>query len=91
VAVRAGVGDQPRPGLSAALLLAQLEPPARTPEVRVALREDALVGGAEGEGARERRRRVGVAGLELDVAAGRGHALAPYGRHQDLAAIFVSM
>ena len=91
VAVGADVRDEARARLGPALLLAQLEASLRPPEVRVALRQDALVGGAEGERALERRRRVGVARLDLDVAAGRGHALVPYGYHHDLAAIFVSM
>ena len=91
VAVGADVGDEARAGFAAAFLLAQLEPPARAPEVRVALGEHALVGGAERERALERRGGVGVARLDLDVAAWRGHAVAPYGYHQDFAAILVSM
>ncbi len=75
VVVGAHVGDQPRAGLAAAVLLAQLQPPASTIEVRVALRQHALVGGAERERALERCGGVGVARLELDVAAGRGHAV----------------
>ena len=91
LAVRPDVRDQPRARLAAAFLLAQLEPPARAAEVRVALREHALVRGAQRERALERRGRIGVAGLDLDVAAGIGHAVAPYGYHHDFAAIFVSM
>ena len=89
--VGADVRDEARTRFAAAVLLAQLEPPARAAEVRVALGEHALVGGAQRERALERRGGVGVTRLDLDVAAGRGHAVAPYGYHQDLAAIFVSM
>ena len=91
VVVGADVGDQARARLAAAVLLAQLQPPARAAEVRVALGEDALVGGAERERALERRGRVGVARLELDVAAGRGHAVRPVRIPPGLGAIFVSM
>jgi hypothetical protein len=71
LAIGPRVGDE----LGAArLLLAQLQPPARAAEVRVALGQDALVRGAERERALERPARIGVARLDLDVAAGRGHA-----------------
>ena len=75
VAVRSHVGDQARPGFAAAGLLAQLQPPARTGEVGVALGQHTLVGSAERERALERRGRIGVTRLELDVAAWRGHAV----------------
>ena len=60
------VGDELRP---ARLLLAELEPAARGREVRVALAQDALVARAERPGGGQRGGRIGVAGLELEVAA----------------------
>ena len=60
------VGDELR---AARLLLAELEPAARGREVRVALAQDALVAGAERPGGGQRGDGIGVAGLELEVAA----------------------
>jgi hypothetical protein len=72
VAARASVRGVVAPVLDqlvlARALLAQLQTRARSREVRVALLDRAAVLGPEGERQLQRPRRLGVAGLEFDVA-----------------------